>query len=178
MQWKQWNSHYLSLGDIPQTNMLSECIFRLFWKCIDYIAVVFEDSDWECVSENWWQMWFSLFGIVSDSTFPASLQNLNSTVYVFCSYVQNAQCWWKRTSWQKVFSTGQKYWKHLSFLKIILIFLSSLLIFSLKTDKRKKGYICFLYVSDNLKSLDTWIESTNVIELLLVLDVLHTTLES
>lgn len=114
MQWKQWNSHSLSLGDSPQTNMWSECLFWLLWRCIDYIAIVSEDSDWEFVPESWWQMWFSLLGIVSDSAFPASLQNLNSTVYVFCSYVQNVQCWWywERASWQKVFSIGQKYWKY------------------------------------------------------------------
>lgn len=62
----------------------------------------------------------------------------------------------------------------LSFLKIILIFLSSVSILYLKINKQV--YINFLYVSDNLKSLDIKIESTNVIEILLVLGVLHTAL--
>lgn len=156
MQWKQWNSHPYSLGDSPQTNMWSECLFWLLQRCIDYIAIVSEDSDWEFVPESWWRMWFSLLRIVSDSAFPASLQNLNSTVYVPCSYVQSAQCWWywEKDSWQKVFSIGQKYWKHFKLpQKIILIFLSSLSIFYLKTCTQTKGYIHSLYVSDNLKSL-------------------------
>ena len=46
------NSHYVCLGDIAQTNMSSECFSWLLLRCIDYIAVVSEDSDWECVSES------------------------------------------------------------------------------------------------------------------------------
>lgn len=97
-------------------------------------------------------MWFALLGIVSDSAFPAFLQNLNSTVYVFCSYVQNVYInsgdIEKEPADKSFFPLDKNIEYILSLLKIILTFVSSLPISYLKTNRRKNvTFIFFMFLT-------------------------------
>lgn len=146
MQWKQRNSHCVSLGDIPQTDA---CFTVLF-------SVAVKLYQWHCnhISGFWLGIWklmttFCCFAwLLSLSGFPASPQKINSTVFAVMFRMHSIVD--IRTIWQRGFGfffMGQNYLKHFKFSQdhYYFPFLSPIFFFIWRRTKERKKLHLFSF---------------------------------